>query len=362
MDPHDRQTGDTGPEPLDMRPIAAAVPADEAYSPAPQNDPPPGHRLGRVIAGAAATGAVLLGAAAFAVVANRDPAYDDTRAYREFAGSPLATVLVPADVALPRASSGHPLRPTDLTLVVGKDSLRFPVSGLRLPIPPDRAHGFEWRDKRSGSQNDLYVVPLAHAFQWVWDNACREWDSDTQSYRPNPKPVAGACPPPDARLNLVVDVDTPYRLLTEVMYTARQTSWARFSLAVRDAQQVTVLDIEPPRPPQPHGMLSESAVALDVRADGITIRGPGGNVAPGCESLGAGLTIGKRGAGYDLVALTRCLSRLKRSSPDLADERTVSIAASPDIPLHDVLSTIDAVRKGEDGQDLFPSFTLGVAR
>jgi biopolymer transport protein TolR len=101
--------------------------------------------------------------------------------------------------------------------------------------------------------------------------------------------------------------------------------------------------------------------------DGFSVKAHGGNVAPGCQETGTGLAVGKApdGRDYDFAGLKRCVQHLKTefmsSNPD-ADETTVTISANPAIPYQAVIGTMDAVRTGDDGKELFPDVNFGLAR
>jgi biopolymer transport protein ExbD len=98
--------------------------------------------------------------------------------------------------------------------------------------------------------------------------------------------------------------------------------------------------------------------------DGFAVKARGGNVAPGCSDTGPGLAVAKMpdGKEYNFDALKKCVLGLKSSSADFADETTVTISASPNIPYQAVIGTMDAVRKTDDGKDLFPDVNFGLAR
>lgn len=98
--------------------------------------------------------------------------------------------------------------------------------------------------------------------------------------------------------------------------------------------------------------------------DGFSVKAKGGNVAPGCQDIGPGLAVGKTpdGKDYDFGGLTRCVNGLKSSSPDFADETSVTISANPNIPYQAVVGTMDAVRRTAEGKDLFPDVNFGLAR
>jgi len=98
--------------------------------------------------------------------------------------------------------------------------------------------------------------------------------------------------------------------------------------------------------------------------DGFSVKARGGNVAPGCQDTGPGLAVGRTSDGkdYNFDALKKCVVGLKASSADFADETTVTISANPSIPYQAVIGTMDAVRKTDDGKDLFPDVNFGLAR
>jgi biopolymer transport protein ExbD len=99
-----------------------------------------------------------------------------------------------------------------------------------------------------------------------------------------------------------------------------------------------------------------------VVTDGFSIKASGGNVAPGCTGTGSGLAIPKKGAQYDYPTLTACAARLKKGSPDFADETQVTVTANSDVPYQTIISVIDAVRSGPKGETLFPDVAFGVPK
>ncbi|HVY49593.1 MAG TPA: biopolymer transporter ExbD, partial [Minicystis sp.] len=114
------------------------------------------------------------------------------------------------------------------------------------------------------------------------------------------------------------------------------------------------------------GVRSEvTSKALNLSAwitnDGISLKTSSGNIAPGCEGLGAGLTVPKKGEDYNLATLTDCARKLKSAKPDFKDETQVTITASPGIEYKTVIDVMDALRS--DGtEELFPEVHFGVAR
>ncbi|MFO0737935.1 MAG: biopolymer transporter ExbD [Labilithrix sp.] len=85
-------------------------------------------------------------------------------------------------------------------------------------VPADATHGLEGKFKRSGP-NDFYIVPLANALQ-SW----RERDRQVR--------MATGKDPSSSEAIIIADSNTPYRLLSEVLYTLGQSEFAKFHLMV----------------------------------------------------------------------------------------------------------------------------------
>ncbi len=87
------------------------------------------------------------------------------------------------------------------------------------PVPPDAAqYGIEAKYKR-GSRNDFFIVPLGSALQ--------SWRDTDKRIR-----MATGRDPSQSEAILIADSSTPYRLLTEVMFTLGQTEFAKFHMMV----------------------------------------------------------------------------------------------------------------------------------
>jgi biopolymer transport protein TolR len=99
-----------------------------------------------------------------------------------------------------------------------------------------------------------------------------------------------------------------------------------------------------------------------VVGEGFSLKARGGNVAPGCNDSGPGLAVGKVNGDYDYKTLNACVKKLKNLSTDFASETQVTISANPNIPYQAIISTIDALRKADNGDDLFPDVNFGLAR
>jgi hypothetical protein len=111
-----------------------------------------------------------------------------------------------------------------------------------------------------------------------------------------------------------------------------------------------------PRPagsarPAPKAELHLTALVVK---DGISLKTYGGNVAPGCRGVGAGLAIPKSGSTYDWPLLTSCVAALKAAAS--SSEDTVTISASADVDFQSVVSAIDALRPS------FPRVQFAIGR
>jgi biopolymer transport protein TolR len=137
------------------------------------------------------------------------------------------------------------------------------------------------------------------------------------------------------------------------------TNVLMFVLATITVIFTATVDVSPPRAskagPQVLGL------TVLVVPEGFSIKAKGGNVAPGCDALGAGLSVPKVDGKYDFAGLGRCASKLKASSDAFANESSVTISASPNISYQSVIGAMDAVRKSQDGSPLFPDVNFGIA-
>lgn len=122
------------------------------------------------------------------------------------------------DLRLPRTIlSVEGAEPEGLPIIVSKTQIvvgETPVCS----VPPDAAqYGAEAKNKR-GSRNDYFIVDLGNVLQ-SWH------DTDKQIRMATHKDE-------HSEAILVADASTPYRLLTEVMYTLGQTGFSKFHMLV----------------------------------------------------------------------------------------------------------------------------------
>src|SRR6187402_766631 len=79
--------------------------------------------------------------------------------------------------------------------------------------------------------------------------------------------------------------------------------------------------------------------------DGFSLKAAGGNIAPGCLGPGAGIA-----------------SRLKKASPDFADENQVYITGNFGTDYQTIIDVIDALRADPQGEALFENVNFKVPK
>lgn len=142
------------------------------------------------------------------------------------------------------------------------------------------------------------------------------------------------------------------------------TNVLMFVLATVSVTFTATIDTFPPRAGSGARAPTTPTLGLTVLVvpDGFSVKARGGNVAPGCNDTGPGIAIPKRDNDYDYGALKACAAKLKGAAAEFKDEMGVTISANPQIPYQVVISTMDAVRKNEQGDELFPDVSFGLAR
>ena len=124
------------------------------------------------------------------------------------------------DLQLPKSilSTEPDSEPEGLPVIVSKSQIIVGETVV-CPVPPDAAqYGVEAKYKR-GSRNDYFIVPLGSALQ--------SWRDSDKRIR-----MATGKDPSQSEAILIADSSTPYRLVTEVMYTLGQTEFAKFHMMV----------------------------------------------------------------------------------------------------------------------------------
>jgi hypothetical protein len=200
-------------------------------------------------------------------------------------------------------------------------------------LGPDRTRGADASLKNG--EGNLFIVPLGDALK-----------------KEAPKLK-------DRVLIVDVDVTTPVRLLSEVLYTATQSEITKWSLRpLGDPTKKRSIDLVPPRSHPAMG--APDGLMVFITPTGISLRGRGGNVAPGCDQLGPGVAV-PRAEGtpsIDRQLLRTCAKKVKDAGPDI---KMMTVTATPQsIPFSDLYDAIDELRGPAD--EWFSFVTLAVRR
>lgn len=138
-----------------------------------------------------------------------------------------------------------------------------------------------------------------------------------------------------------------------------------FMLASVSVTFVSSIDTTPPAIGGGKVRSDVSSKALNLSAfitsQGISLKTSSGNIATGCQDVGAGVTVPKTNDTYDFPTLTACAKRLKKARPEFQEETQVTITANPGIDYKTIIDVMDALRK-DAGDELFPEVHFGVAR
>ncbi|MGD0675211.1 MAG: biopolymer transporter ExbD [Polyangiaceae bacterium] len=147
------------------------------------------------------------------------------------------------------------------------------------------------------------------------------------------------------------------------------TNVLMFVLATISVTFTTMIDSQPPRAsgsssrPPTKPSLSLNIIVIDK---GFIVSAFGQRIGEGCQGPGSGVAVGlKTGDGqqdYDYGSLSACARRLKNQVAEAADETAATVTANKDIPYQVIISTIDAIRRSDDGQELFPDINFGVPK
>lgn len=243
----------------------------------------------------------------------------------------------PADVLLPRVAGNAELdvRAPDLwigteQMVLSRLDRQTGGRTQRQVLTYDRhiAPG----DKLGGDASALRIQPL---FEAVSD-------------LPRAEPAA---------INLFVDRDVPYRVVTEVVYTLGQVGFVAYAFAVDDPAR-SALYVMAPRfggsEPEPPGT-APLALVIDVEPSGYGLSSATVDIATAAECAGDGSRCDVEGGPG---ALEAALERLKARYPD---NHTATLRAGDDAAWSEVASALSATA-GDPAHPLFHSQMLGVPR
>lgn len=268
--------------------------------------------------------------------------------------APAELARTARDLELPTSARGESRPSPHATIVVTKGQLSVGGDPVPIAVFPEglnalAARGLPQRYKRRGP-NDFLISELSTSLEFRRDQArARALDAGTDQG--------------DFRVAILADRSMPYRVLLELLFTARQAEYGRFELGVRAASGA--LGWITSTPPKVGVMgtrgLVSGALALSawIGDEGVTLRVSRGNIATGCQKLGSGVTAPKTSEGYDNKALADCAVRLKHLRPAVARETQLTIVASPGIAYGTVVDVLNALGKNGD-EPLFPDTVLAV--
>jgi biopolymer transport protein TolR len=154
-------------------------------------------------------------------------------------------------------------------------------------------------------------------------------------------------------LNIVPFLDIVMNILIFVLATVAVTFTATIDTSPPASKSAGV------RTEVPSEALNLSVL---IATEGFSLKTSGGNIAPGCNDVGAGYAVPKVNGNYDFTSLKACASHLKGSSSAFADETAATISANPGVDFQTVVGVMDALRETPAGDSLFENIQFGVAR
>ncbi|NUP08340.1 MAG: hypothetical protein HOW73_20000 [Polyangiaceae bacterium] len=257
-----------------------------------------------------------------------------------------ARAIPTTDVVVERPRA--PENDAPLFIAITKEGIEFDAKRV-VELEPNPTDGAGPVYKRNGP-DDLYVVPLHGALLAAQQSGrLARHTSDAQ-----------------ARLEIRVHPDTPYRVLFEVLYTAGQTELSRFDL--RDSVSTgDTIATELPAVPGPGATPAPATdpATLDLTAivtlEGVAFKTSHGNIAAGCGGIGAGVTVPRFDYEIESQKVGDCARRLRARYKVAATDNTFVLVANKDTPFRDVFRAVRAMR-GSKEAPMFTQVRFGVAR
>jgi biopolymer transport protein TolR len=135
-----------------------------------------------------------------------------------------------------------------------------------------------------------------------------------------------------------------------------------FVLATLAVTFTAAITTEPPAQKTRRHVVPQTAPTVVVVAEGFAIKIAEGNLRAGCDGIGSGLAVPRRGNAFDYAGLSACLLKLKSSSEFFSAGEQAYITANPGVDYQTIIDTTDAVRAGPRGEPLFPEINFRVPR
>ncbi len=137
-------------------------------------------------------------------------------------------------------------------------------------------------------------------------------------------------------LAVAIDRDAPSELAMEVLATCMNAGFSTFHIAVTHEGETAQIPLAMGRPDPP----AKKPLAISMFRDGIIVKVPEGNVAPGCHGLGEGVTLSRTEASLDRTTLGECLARLHEDH----HTNVANLLVRKETPFHEVIAVLDALR------------------
>jgi hypothetical protein len=148
---------------------------------------------------------------------------------------------------------------------------------------------------------------------------------------------------------VAIDSGATSEVAMEVLATCMDAGFMSFHVAVSHEGATAQIPLSFGKPDVP----SAKVLSASVFAGGVILSVPAGNVAPGCEGLGAGVTVSRVDGVIDRDTLSRCVARVHKEHQTNA----ASVLVAKTTVFSDVVVLLDAMRHDAET----PAIALGIS-
>lgn len=140
------------------------------------------------------------------------------------------------------------------------------------------------------------------------------------------------------------DSDVTAETAFEVLATCLDAGLVVFHLAVQREGTTGQIPLEFGKPEPPNAKL----LTASIFRGGVILKVPEGNIAPGCEALGDGVTVSRLDGVFDRDRLSKCVARVhKEHKTNLA-----SLLVTKETEFHEIVTLLDALRKDAETESI----------
>jgi biopolymer transport protein ExbD len=224
-----------------------------------------------------------------------------------------ATAIDPTSLVLPQSTSAVAANEELPTIILTKKRLvvaQVPHAALDRPI------GIE-------SMDGPIIVPLR---AWLKDPSIHGHD-----------------------VAVAFDSDVTAEVAFEVLATCLEAGLDVFHLAVQREGATAQIPLAFGKPDPPNS----KTLTAQIFRGGVILKVPEGNVAPGCEALGDGVTVSRLDGLVDRDRLDKCVARMHKDHPT----NLASVLVTKDTEFHEIVTVLDAIRK----EGATESIALGIS-